>query len=124
MFGILRDEGFERLVRLSEFPFLPLRFGEQNIGISGGRRVGVTSDYLFVFLRGVRARQRNGCSGRAAIRIKPITRERNSCKQDNDRGCDNWLFENRVSVVLCHAKVSRASVAGPAYRRDKAFPGR
>src|SRR6059058_6019493 len=139
MFGILRDEGFERLVRLSEFPFLPLRFGEQNIGISGGRRVGVTSDYLFVFLRGVRARQRKRCSGRAAIGIKPITRERNSCKEDNDRGCDNWLFEtlpkktrfqcdiarwrwrcwhkrrvldqfeNRVRVVLCHAKVSRAS---------------
>jgi hypothetical protein len=32
-------------------------------------------------------------------------------------------FENRVRVVLCHAKVSRASRAGSAYPRDKAFSG-
>jgi uncharacterized membrane protein YcaP (DUF421 family) len=30
-------------------------------------------------------------------------------------------FATRVSVVLCHAKVSRASVVGPAYPGDKAF---
>jgi uncharacterized membrane protein YcaP (DUF421 family) len=30
-------------------------------------------------------------------------------------------FENRVSVLLCHAKVSRASSAESAYRRDKGF---
>jgi len=30
-------------------------------------------------------------------------------------------FEDWVSVVLCHAKVSRASAAGPAYPRDKAI---
>ena len=46
MFGILRDEGFERLVRLSEFSFLSLRFSEQNVRIGAGRRIGVTSDYL------------------------------------------------------------------------------
>jgi hypothetical protein len=32
-------------------------------------------------------------------------------------------FENRVRVVLCHAKVSRASRAESAYPRDKAFSG-
>ena len=32
-------------------------------------------------------------------------------------------FKNRVSVVLCHAKVSRASRAESAYPRDKAFSG-
>jgi hypothetical protein len=30
-------------------------------------------------------------------------------------------FKNRVSVVLCHAKVSRASRAESAYPRDEAF---
>jgi hypothetical protein len=30
-------------------------------------------------------------------------------------------FKNRVSVVLCHAKVSRASRAESAYPRDTAF---
>ena len=57
MLGVLRDESFERLVRFSEFPFLPLRFGEQNVRIGGGRRIRVTSDYLFVLLRGIRTRQ-------------------------------------------------------------------
>jgi hypothetical protein len=32
-------------------------------------------------------------------------------------------FKNRVSVVLCHAKVSRASRAESAYPRDEAFSG-
>src|SRR4030095_10347965 len=32
-------------------------------------------------------------------------------------------FENRVRVVLCHAKVSRASCAESAYPRDNAFSG-
>jgi hypothetical protein len=32
-------------------------------------------------------------------------------------------FENRVRVVLCHAKVSRASRAESAYPRDNAFSG-
>jgi hypothetical protein len=32
-------------------------------------------------------------------------------------------FKNRVSVVLCHAKVSRASRAESAYPRDEAFLG-
>jgi hypothetical protein len=32
-------------------------------------------------------------------------------------------LENRVRVVLCHAKVSRASRAESAYPRDKAFSG-
>jgi len=32
-------------------------------------------------------------------------------------------FENRVSVVLCHAKVSRASSGEPAYPRDNTFSG-
>jgi len=32
-------------------------------------------------------------------------------------------FEDWVSVVLCHAKVSRASAAGPAYPRDKTISG-
>ena len=32
-------------------------------------------------------------------------------------------FEDRVSVLLCHAKVSRASVTGRAHPRDKVFSG-
>ena len=32
-------------------------------------------------------------------------------------------FENRVRVVLCHAKVSRASRAESVYPRDKVFSG-
>ena len=58
MLGVLCYESFERFVCLSEFPFLPLRFSEQNVRIGAGRRIGVTSDYLFVLLRGIRARQR------------------------------------------------------------------
>ena len=58
MLAVLRDESFERLVRFSESLFLPLRFGKQNVRIGAGRRIGVTSDYLFVLLRGIRARQR------------------------------------------------------------------
>ena len=40
------------------FRFLPLRFSEQNVRIGAGRCIGVTSDYLFVLLRAIRARQR------------------------------------------------------------------
>src|SRR4029450_5571411 len=152
MLGVLRDESFQRFVRLSEFPFLPLRFGEQNICITGGRCIGVTSDYLFVLLRGIRARQCCGCCGRAAVGIKPITSERNNREQDHNRRRDNWFFEtlpkktrfhcdiarwrwrcwhkrrvldqfeNRVSVVLCHAKVSPPSRVESAYPRDRATP--
>jgi len=58
MLGILRYERFERFVCLSELRFLPLRFSEQNVRIGSGRCIGVTSDYLFVLLRAIRARQR------------------------------------------------------------------
>src|SRR5215470_10505953 len=89
----LRYESFQRLVRLSEFSFFPLRFSEQNVGISGGRRIGVTSDYLFVLLAGIRARQGGGCSRSAPIRIKPIAHERSCGEQDNDHGGDDRFFE-------------------------------
>src|SRR6516225_890731 len=151
--GVLRDKSFERFVRLSEFLFLSLRFGQQNICVSGGRCTGVTSDYLFVLLRGIRASQRGRCSGRAPIRIKPITSECNSGEKDDQRGGDDWLFEtlqkktrfqcdiarwrwrrwhkrlvldqfeNWVRVVLCHAKVSRASIAEWGHPRDNALSG-
>src|SRR5262245_23442408 len=149
MLGTFRDESFERFVRLSEFPFLPLRFGEQNICISGGRCIGVTSDYLFVLLRGISARQSGRSGGPAPVGIKPITGEGNSRDQDDNRGGDDWLFEtlpektrfqcditrwrwrcwhkrlvldqfeNWLRVVLCHAKVSRASGTESPYPRDK-----
>src|ERR1700758_2298527 len=93
MLRVLCDESFERFVSLREFFFLPLRFGEQNVCISGGRRIGVTGDYLFVFLRGIRARQGCRCSRRASIGIKSVTCERSNCEQDNDRSRDNWLLE-------------------------------
>ena len=56
--GVLCYESFERFVCLSKFSFLPLRFSEQNVRIGAGRRIEITSDYLFVLLRGIRARQR------------------------------------------------------------------
>jgi len=58
MLGVLCQKSFERFVRLSEFLFLSLRFSAQNVRIGAGRRIRITSDYLFVLLRAIRARQR------------------------------------------------------------------
>src|SRR5262245_40450404 len=153
MLRVLGDEIFQGLVRFIEFLFVPLRCGEQDICISGSRRIGIISDHLFVLLGGIRARQRGRCSSRASIGIKPVPCEYNTREQDDDRGHENWLFEalpekagfqcdiarwrwrcwhkrrvldqfeNRMRVVLCHVKVSRASRTEKAYRRDKAFWG-
>ena len=120
--------------------------------IGGGGRIGITSNYLFVFPRSVRARQsrRSGC--RVPIGIKAITSECDRREQENDRGRDDRLLEtlpketgfqcdiarwrwrcghkrrdlsveNRVRVVLCHAKLSRASRAKSGPPRDKLFSG-
>jgi len=150
IFRVFRDERFERFVRFSEFLFAPLRFGEQDVRIGGGGRVGITINYLFVLLRSVRARQRRRSGCRVPIGIKAITGECNRREQENDRGRDDrlsetlpketgfecdiarwrWRYghkrrglsvENRVSVVLCHAKLSRASRAKSESRRDKLF---
>src|SRR5262249_38891026 len=107
MLGVLGDESFERFVCLSEFFFLSLRFGEQNICISAGRCTGVTSDYLFVLLRGSRARQRGRCSGGAPIRIKPITTECNSREKDDDCGRDDGLFETLPKKTRFQCDIAR-----------------
>ena len=143
MLGVLRDKCLERLVRFSEFPLLALRFGEQDVRVGCGGRVRITSDYLLVLLRGIGARQRRRSSRSASIRIKPVTCECNTRQQNNQRSHDDWFFEplpekpgfqcdiargrwrgwhkRRVvdqfepgEVVLCHAKVSRASGTDPA----------
>src|SRR5262245_21043759 len=107
MLRVLRDESLERLVRLTEFAFLPLRFGEQNIRICRSRCIGVTSDYLLVLLRGIRASQRGGCSRRPPIGIEPVTGEYDSRKEDDHRGRDNLLFETLPKKTRFHCDIAR-----------------